>query len=141
MATMTECGTRVGKGLVTYPCDLERGHPGPCRAQENQPSVRQRRTWEGEQAEAIMAPLEEIDLSKPATMTGQVAPRDVPHQPPSDTLHEARQALQEVVAVIERLMDQRKDLGDLLSEIEAALPASAVEARSATSMLRAMLRA
>lgn len=45
-----ECGKRVGKGVVTYPCYVEvespgGGHAGPCAAHENDASLRQRRTW------------------------------------------------------------------------------------------------
>lgn len=138
---MTECGTRVGKGLVTYPCDLERGHPGPCRAQENQPSVRQRKTWEGQQAEVIMAPLEEIDLSGPPLAETAIPPVAALQQPPSDTLYEARHALLDAVEAIEMLISDREELGNLLTEVEAGLPESAVGARSAASMLRAKLRA
>lgn len=137
---MTECGSRVGKGLVTYPCELDRGHDGPCMARENQVSQRQRKAWEAQQAEAIMVPVEEMEVPAP-TMTGQVDLPDVPHTLPSDTLIEARQALLDAATAVEKLIDIRAELGKLLDEVEAGLPEEGVGARSAASMLRAMLRA
>lgn len=46
---MADCNTRVGKGTITWQCDLEGGHTGPCRAKENRPSVSARERWEAQQ--------------------------------------------------------------------------------------------
>lgn len=44
-----ECGKRVGKGVVTYPCEVpvmgSAPHDGPCMSPDNTASVRQRTAW------------------------------------------------------------------------------------------------
>jgi len=39
-----------GGALVTFPCELDTGHAGPCVARDNAPSVSARRRWEDAQA-------------------------------------------------------------------------------------------
>ena len=46
---MAECKGRVGKGVITFQCDLTADHRGPCRAVENPRSVEQRERWERDQ--------------------------------------------------------------------------------------------
>lgn len=47
---MAECGLYIGKGAVSYPCQIEgRGHDGPCMAPELARTVREREHWEAEQ--------------------------------------------------------------------------------------------
>jgi len=139
---MAECGVRVGKGLVTYPCELDAGHEGPHYARENDLSKRQRKQWEKDQAEAIMVPIQEIteEVREATDKVKAIISRNT-HPASSDTLQEARQTLQEAAKEIERLIEARDALTSLLDEVEAGLPEDAVQARSAASMLRAMLRA
>jgi hypothetical protein len=133
---MGECGSHVGKSFVVYPCTLEKGHDGPCMAQENAPSVRQRRIWEETQhpsqaateATVLTIPPREIEVDLKVPL-------------PNDTLHDARQALADALNQIDALMSARTEIGLLLDEIENGIPDSALEARSALSMIRAMLRA
>lgn len=50
---MAECGLYIGKGAVSYPCQIEgRGHDGPCMAPELARTVREREHWEAEQRHA-----------------------------------------------------------------------------------------
>jgi hypothetical protein len=42
---MGECKKNVGRGVVSYPCNLEPLHEGPCVARENQPSINARKQW------------------------------------------------------------------------------------------------
>jgi hypothetical protein len=51
MVTRT-CGTMVEGNVVSFACDLEVGHDGPCRAVENAKSVRERKKWEEDQRHA-----------------------------------------------------------------------------------------
>lgn len=57
-----ECLKRVGKGAITYSCDVpipdgHRDHRGPCRAIELSYTVSQRAKWEaeGEEARRVLA--------------------------------------------------------------------------------------
>ena len=57
---MATCTQRVGAGVVTYACNLEEKHDGPCVAIENQASLARRRAWEAErEAERARAILSE----------------------------------------------------------------------------------
>lgn len=55
------CGKQVGRGFITFPCRLDRGHPEsePCVAPEVPHSVRLHDVWEGERktAKAPEAPV------------------------------------------------------------------------------------
>ena len=42
---MAECKENVGRGIVSFPCTLQKDHEGPHYAVENQPSVTARTTW------------------------------------------------------------------------------------------------
>src|SRR5690606_24247776 len=46
---MVECAKIVEGNIVSFACDLDQGHAGPCRAKENPRSVRERAKWEEEQ--------------------------------------------------------------------------------------------
>lgn len=132
-----ECGSRVGKALVTYPCDLEKGHSGPCRALENQPSVRQRKTWElGQITTEQLARSVETERAADVMLAREVIVTD-----PPASLSEARRALHDAADVVQSLIDSRAEAIELLDQIEAALiSGDMVEGRAQVSMLRAMLR-
>lgn len=62
-----ECGERVGRGVVTFPCHLPKEHDGPCEAPEKPESMAQRKRWlSGESARAVLA-----ETQGPAQTTAQ----------------------------------------------------------------------
>lgn len=46
---MATCNKPQGGGVLSFLCELEAGHDGPCMAQGNDRSIRARRAWEAEQ--------------------------------------------------------------------------------------------
>lgn len=62
---MSECGKRVGKSVVVYPCQVDAGadgsHDGPCAAPENSLSLRQREAWLREVQTTVLSVEEEVD--------------------------------------------------------------------------------
>ncbi len=72
---MSECKKNVGRGVVSYPCNLEPNHDGPCVARENQPSIRARAAWE----KAIEEGEAELAQQAVPTLDEVVAQRPLPH--------------------------------------------------------------
>lgn len=72
---MPECGEHVGKGTVTYPCSLDRGHDGPHMAREIPRSVREHETWrQGQSApepQPVVSASEEADRRHAESGLGQ----------------------------------------------------------------------
>lgn len=46
---MAECGKPVGRGVVNFPCIIDKDHDGPCVAAEKPESARARQRWLDEQ--------------------------------------------------------------------------------------------
>lgn len=70
---MSECGKRVGAGVVTYPCTVEvfggTEHGGPCMSPDNPASGRKRAAW---LRDTTPRPLAEM-LSEPVSVTARRA--------------------------------------------------------------------
>lgn len=134
---MAECGAHVGRGLITYPCSLEKGHDGPCYAMENALSVRQRRVWEDGQRQRQPEPAPvSVDLA-----AAEVAAEATPGGYGLSSLT-AYEALVDATKAVKRMMDQRQSIDEQLAAVEGALREGNVQnALEGISILRGLVRA
>lgn len=71
----TECGQNVGRGVVNFPCTLDKDHEGPCFAIENDQSRRERDRWQRGQTSSALS--KAIDIIDPDFEEQQIAAEQV----------------------------------------------------------------